>query len=85
MRLDSGEEYKAQAIILATPAHITARLLQLVNPKATKLLDQIKYVSTATVTIAYKKAGFSHTLNGFGFVVPKCEGRSILACTWTSS
>ena len=85
MQLDSGGEYKAQALILSTPAHITARLLQTVTPKAAKLLEQIKYVSTATVTIAYKKTGFSHPLNGFGFVVPKCEGRSILACTWTSS
>jgi len=85
VQLDSGEEYKAQALILSTPAHITARLLQTVTPKAAKLLEQIKYVSTATVTIAYKKTGFSHPLNGFGFVVPKCEGRSILACTWTSS
>ena len=85
VRLDSGGEYKAQALILATPGHITARFLRSVTPKAAELLSQIKYVSTATVTIAYKKAGFSHALDGFGFVVPKCEGRSILACTWTSS
>ena len=70
---------------MATPGHISARLLESVTPKAAELLKQIKYVSTATVTMAYKKEGFSHALDGFGFVVPKCEGRSILACTWTSS
>ena len=48
-------------------------------------MDRIHYVSTATVTLGYKKEGFSHSLDGFGFVVPKAEGRSILACTWTSS
>lgn len=85
VRLEGGGEQKADALILATPGHITARLLQSVTPKAAELLQQIKYVSTATVTIAYKKEGFSHALDGFGFVVPKCEGRSILACTWTSS
>ena len=83
--LEGGGEHKAQALILSTPGHITARLLRSVTPKAAELLAQIKYVSTATVTIAYKKTGFSHALDGFGFVVPKCEGRSILACTWTSS
>jgi protoporphyrinogen/coproporphyrinogen III oxidase len=85
IRVEGGGEQKADALILATPAHITARFLELVTPKAAELLKQIKYVSTATVTIAYKKEGFSHALDGFGFVVPKCEGRSILACTWTSS
>ena len=83
--LEEGGEQKADALILATPGHITARFLESVTPKAAELLKQIKYVSTATVTIAYKKEGFSHALDGFGFVVPKCEGRSILACTWTSS
>jgi protoporphyrinogen/coproporphyrinogen III oxidase len=85
MRVEGGGEQKADALILATPGHITARFLESVTPKAAELLKQIKYVSTATVTIAYKKEGFSHALDGFGFVVPKCEGRSILACTWTSS
>ena len=85
VRLEGGGEQKADALILATPGHITARFLESVTPKAAELLKQIKYVSTATVTIAYKKEGFSHPLGGFGFVVPKCEGRSILACTWTSS
>jgi len=70
---------------LATPGSITAQLLQPVAPDSAEILKQIKYVSTATVTLAYKKEGFSHALDGFGFVVPKCEGRSILACTWTSS
>ena len=83
--LEEGGEQKADALILATPGHITARFLESVTPKAAELLKQIKYVSTATVTIAYQKEGFSHALDGFGFVVPKCEGRSILACTWTSS
>ena len=83
--LEGGGEQKADALIMATPGHISARLLESVTPKAAELLKQIKYVSTATVTMAYKKEGFSHALDGFGFVVPKCEGRSILACTWTSS
>jgi protoporphyrinogen/coproporphyrinogen III oxidase len=85
VNFEGGEKHSAQALILATPGSITAQLLQPVAPDAAETLKQIKYVSTATVTLAYKKDGFSHDLNGFGFVVPKCEGRSILACTWTSS
>ncbi|HSG05319.1 MAG TPA: protoporphyrinogen oxidase, partial [Nitrospiria bacterium] len=32
-----------------------------------------------------RKEGFSHPLNGFGFVVPRAENRNIMACTWTST
>jgi len=85
VQLEDGWERMADAIILATPGAITAKLLQPIAPKSAELLSSIKYVSTATVTLGYKKEGFSHSLDGFGFVVPRSEGRSILACTWTSS
>lgn len=85
LSLENGTSINADAIILATPAKISAKLLEEVNPKTTNLLDQIRYVSTATISIAYKKEGFPHSLDGFGFVIPKTEGKRILACTWTSS
>lgn len=83
--LQDGEIIDADVVIFATPAKLSADFLQPIAPKVTELLKQIKYVSTATVTLAYRKEGFSHPLNGFGFVVPRTEGRKILACTWTSS
>ena len=45
-------------------------------------VPEIKYVSTTTVSLAYKKF---RDLDGTGFVIPRGEGRKILACTWTSS
>lgn len=85
MVLDSGERLTADAVVLSTPANLSARLLENVSPKSAELLRRIHYVSTATVTLAYRKDGFSHPLNGFGFVVPRAEGRKIMACTWTST
>ncbi len=83
--LEDGETIDADGVIFATPAKLSADFLQPIAPKVAELLNQIKYVSTATATLAYRKEGFSHPLNGFGFVVPRTEGRKILACTWTSS
>ncbi len=83
--LEDGETVEADAVIFAIPAKLSAELLKPFAPKVAELLQGIKYVSTATATFAYKKEGFSHSLNGFGFVVPKAEKRKILACTWTSS
>ena len=85
VKLDDGSENQVDAVIVATPGAVTAKLLQNIAPSSAELLNSIHYVSTATVTLGYKKEGFSHSLDGFGFVVPKAEGRSILACTWTSS
>ena len=85
VKLGDGSECQADAIILATPGGVTAKIIKPIAPDSAELLDRIHYVSTATVTLGYKKEGFSHSLDGFGFVVPKAEGRSILACTWTSS
>ena len=85
LKLDDGSENQVDAVIVATPGTVTAKLLQNITPDSAELLNSIHYVSTATVTLGYKKEGFSHSLDGFGFVVPKAEGCSILACTWTSS
>lgn len=85
LALDDGADMTADAVILAPPANIAATLIKDTAPRVTELLNRIHYVSTATVTMAYRKKGFSHPLNGFGFVVPKAEKLSIMACTWTST
>lgn len=85
VELEGGESLAADAVILATPANLSARLIESPAPEVARLLNRINYVSTATVSIAYKKEGFPHPLNGFGFVIPRVENRKILACTWTSS
>jgi len=85
LTLNDGSSISSDAVILATPAKIAARLVEQDSPRLANLLNQIRYVSTATVSIGYKKEGFPHPLNGFGFVIPRTEGKRILACTWTSS
>jgi oxygen-dependent protoporphyrinogen oxidase len=48
-------------------------------------LRPIEYVSTATVTLAYREADLPQPLDGYGYVIPRREGRRALACTWTST
>ncbi len=85
VRLKDGTAITADAVIAASPAYVTADLLAETDATLVRTLRQVPYVSTATVSLAYKKNGFRHPLNGFGFVVPRREGRSIMACTWTST
>ena len=83
--LQNGGSMNADAVILAPPAHVTAKLISGFAPKAADELNKIVYVSTAAVTLAFRKEGFKHPLNGFGFLAPKSEGTDIMACTWTST
>jgi protoporphyrinogen/coproporphyrinogen III oxidase len=84
VRLENGQEIGADAVILAAPAFVSANLLEPIAPQAAKSLAEIRHVSTATISLAFRKADIRKPFMGFGFVVPKKEKRQISACTWTS-
>jgi oxygen-dependent protoporphyrinogen oxidase len=54
------------------------------DPSLAHLLEGIEYASSATVTLAYRRAVIGHPLDGFGFVVPHAERRPIIACSFSS-
>jgi protoporphyrinogen/coproporphyrinogen III oxidase len=81
---NSGEQIKADAVCLAVPAYVAASLLSDTNETLASKLRQIKYASTATINLAYRRAAVAHPLNGFGFVVPFIEKRTLIACTFSS-
>jgi len=78
------KEMEADAVVLATPAFVTARLLQGIAGDIAHQLNTIPYVSTATVNLAYERSQIGHPLDGYGFVVPRLEGRRIMAATFSS-
>lgn len=81
----SGVVHEADAIVLATPAFEAARMLGDLDPLLAEQLRQIEYVSTATVTLAFRESELPRPLDGHGYVIPRVEGRQALACTWTST
>ncbi|NLX08723.1 MAG: protoporphyrinogen oxidase [Chloroflexi bacterium] len=85
LTLDDDTSLHADALILATPAYVSADLLRDQSAELAGMLDAVRYVSTATVSLGYDAATFDHPLDGFGFVVPRSEPTRLLACTWTSS
>jgi oxygen-dependent protoporphyrinogen oxidase len=82
--LDTGS-LQADSLILATPAYVSGQLLASLDPSLASELKRIPYASTATVTLAYRQADLSRPLDGYGYVIPRREGRRALACTWTST
>jgi oxygen-dependent protoporphyrinogen oxidase len=79
-----GTTIEADRVIVATEAYTASRLLRYVDPPLATLLQVIPYASSATVSLAYRRADVHHSLDGFGFVVPRVEGRALLACTFSS-
>ena len=71
LTLDEGSFIHAEAVILATPAKISAHLIEQTSPNVASLLNRIRYVSTATVSIAYKKEGFRIRSMGLGLSYPR--------------
>ncbi len=80
----NGEVIDTDAVVFATPSYETGRLLRGLNSSISDQLDTIPYVSTATISLAYKKDSISHPMNGFGFLVPKVENRRIMGVSWVS-
>ncbi len=85
VELEAGDAFEADAIILATPAFISGKLLALFDPELASVLGSIDYASTATISLAYRQSDLPRSLDGYGYVIPRREGRKALACTWTST
>ncbi len=75
---------RAKNIVLATPAFVAADLLRDIVPNVARNLQTIRYVSTGTLSLAYRVADIRRPLNGLGIVVPRSERRPINAITWSS-
>lgn len=85
LRLTGGEIIQADHVIVTTPAYAAANLLGDLAPEAAARLKTIRYVSTGTLSLAFRRADIRHPLNGFGLVIPRSEKRRINAITWTST
>jgi oxygen-dependent protoporphyrinogen oxidase len=81
---DGGRCLDADRVIVATEAHAAARLTRYLDPALATLLEEIPYASAATVSLGYRRADVPHALDGFGFVVPRSEGKALLAGTFSS-
>ncbi len=74
-----GEWFPASQVVLACEAH---RAAPLVEPALGELLNGIRHSSGHIVAMGFRDLA---PLRGFGFLVPKVEGRNLMAATWVSS
>lgn len=70
------------AVIIATPAHAAAEILQTADENLARDLSGIQYSSSITVTLGYDEKVRAALPPGFGLLVPRSEGRRMLAATF---
>ena len=83
--LSSGEQITAQYLVLAVPAHVAARLLEPSAPQLASQLKTVEYAPISVVSSAYERSRVANRLDGFGFMVPRCEGLNTICTFWNSS
>jgi protoporphyrinogen/coproporphyrinogen III oxidase len=85
-RVRVGEESEEAAqVVLACPAYRAAALVKPASAPLSAELGAIPYSSAITVMTGFRRDAVGHALDGFGFLVPRRERKTLAACTWVST
>ena len=85
VRCADGSDHEADLVISAAPAFAAADMLMQLDSSISTVLRQIPYASMTVICFGYERDRIAHPLDGFGYLIPKKEGRSTLGTLWDSS
>ncbi|MFT4414815.1 protoporphyrinogen oxidase [Fredinandcohnia humi] len=81
LRLNNGEEFNADSVVVATPHHVTQSMFAQYS-----FFDSFKEMpstSVATIAMAFPEEAVKEDIDGTGFVVSRNNDYIITAVTWT--
>jgi oxygen-dependent protoporphyrinogen oxidase len=81
----SADQVIADSLVLATPTRVSASLLRGISTQLASTLSPIEYAPVAVVSLGYREPDVSHSLDGFGLLIPRSEGLRTLGSVWNSS
>jgi oxygen-dependent protoporphyrinogen oxidase len=85
LQLSDGSELAADAVVLTTPAFVTAPLLADLAPDAAEAAAEVPYVDSASVTLLYPREALTRELDGTGFLVPADDDLLLVGCSWLAT
>ncbi len=85
LELATGDSLEAELVVSAAPAWTVAGQLAGLDGELAKLLEGISYAPMNVVCFGYQRDKIARDLDGFGYLIPKKEGKSILGTLWDSS
>jgi oxygen-dependent protoporphyrinogen oxidase len=78
-------EFRADRLVIATPADVAAKLIADLSPVLADQLEQIPYAPVGLVHLGVRRDACSQLPDGSGCLVPKREGLPILGSLWSSN
>ncbi len=84
-RANESATVQASAIVLATPAYVSAHLIESLSSQLGHTLSGIAYAPVAVVASGYYLQQVGERIDGFGFLVPRPEKLHTLGTVWNSS
>jgi oxygen-dependent protoporphyrinogen oxidase len=81
----ASDSISSKSLVLATPTDVTGKLLSRLDPAFESLFAPVEYAPVAVVSLGYRSSGIGHSLDGFGFLVPRSSGLRVLGTIWNSS
>src|SRR5579864_1093483 len=85
-RLRAGDDWlRTDHVVVACEAHQAARLTATLDARVSELLGSIGYSSSMTVALGFQRRAVERQMRGFGFLVPKREGKRLRADTWVGN
>jgi protoporphyrinogen/coproporphyrinogen III oxidase len=85
LMLSSGETLNADAVVLATPAFVSSKLINSFLPETAKRLEGIPYADVSVFGLGYHRFDVPQPLDGFGFLVPRGEKVRSLGVLWSNA
>jgi protoporphyrinogen/coproporphyrinogen III oxidase len=82
---EAGAAIDADAVVLAVPSPVAARLLASVEPAVAADLRGIEYAGSAVISLGFARTDVTHPLDAAGMVIPRRARRRILAVSFSSS
>jgi protoporphyrinogen/coproporphyrinogen III oxidase len=79
----NDEEY--DAVVISTPSYVAAELIRYRNQELAQLLASVNYPQVAVVILGFRNEKIPAKLDGFGFLIPSKEKRSILGTLYHSA
>jgi protoporphyrinogen/coproporphyrinogen III oxidase len=79
------ETLEVERLVLAVPTDQSAKLLAPLDPSFVTPLAAVEYAAVAVVSLGYPRDDVGQDLNGFGFLVPRSSGLTVLGTVWNSS
>ena len=82
--LESGETLEADHVMIASAAYEAAGMVKGFDETLAAQMNKIEWSSSSTVSVVFRKNDVRVPLRGFGFIVPRVEGRRVNAATYSS-